>query len=202
MELIATWEKALDFVQKNVPEQQWSWFNNLPNPSKITDKFFLSELAWCIYNSGMKESVVRKKWPDIEVVFHFFDADDIVFFEKEILEMIRPIFNHQRKARAVVMAAKKLQQERPIKNKLANMTENEALSYFESFPYIGKVTRYHLARNVGYDVVKPDRHLVRLGEMFNTNPFDLVEEISTLTGSKKGFIDYVFWQWLAMGGKV
>jgi len=31
-----------------------------------------------------------------------------------------------------------------------------------SFPYIGGVTAFHLAKNLGADLAKPDRHLSRL----------------------------------------
>ena len=31
---------------------------------------------------------------------------------------------------------------------------------------MGPVMRYHLARNIGLDAVKPDRHLVRLTKHF------------------------------------
>src|SRR6202011_3360269 len=38
----------------------------------------------------------------------------------------------------------------------------DPISALRRLPYIGGITVYHLAKNLGADVVKPDRHLVRL----------------------------------------
>src|SRR5204862_28581 len=49
------------------------------------------------------------------------------------------------------------------------LTSAEALrahgpTWLTRCPYIGPVTCWHLAKNVGMDVVKPDRHLVRMAQ--------------------------------------
>ncbi|HUW65883.1 MAG TPA: hypothetical protein VMW83_14560, partial [Spirochaetia bacterium] len=60
---------------------------------------------------------------------------------------------------------------------------------------------YHLARNVGLDVVKPDRHMVRLAQYLQySSPDELVSEIASETGERKGLIDFVLWRWLAWMG--
>ena len=38
----------------------------------------------------------------------------------------------------------------------------EGVNYLTTFDQIGPVTAFHLAKNLGLDVVKPDRPLVRM----------------------------------------
>lgn len=131
-----------------------------------------------------------------------FDADTIVTHSSDVVDMVMAFFAHRKKAEAVVAGAVKVARDRPMADRLANLSETEALEYLESFPFIGKVTRYHLARNVGFDVVKPDRHLVRLAQAYDCDsPDTLVSVISEQTGERKGFIDYILWQWMAWGGQ-
>jgi hypothetical protein len=65
--------------------------------------------------------------------------------------------------------------------------------------YIGPSTRYHLARNIGADVAKPDRYmLTRAREIgypeTNAGVQSLARRISKLTGERVGVIDVVFWR--------
>ena len=73
----------------------------------------------------------------------------------------------------------------------------DKLDYLQTLPWIGKITKYHLARNLGIDVAKPDRHLVRLANHFNyDDPQSLCEYISTKTGDRVGVVDVVLWRFL------
>lgn len=199
-QIIIIWERALNAIQTKSSKETIDFFLHLPNPDEVEDAFFLTELAWCIYNAGMKEYVVRSKWNDITRIFSDFDAHAIIAMKEHIPKMIKPIFNHQGKCAAVIQGAEKILHEGPMKNKLRGMSEMAALQYLQEFPYIGKITCYHIARNIGFDVVKPDRHLVRLAEAFHTTPDLLVDHIAALTGKRRGFIDFVLWQWMAWEG--
>ncbi len=74
-------------------------------------------------------------------------------------------------------------------------------------PFIGNITMYHLARNVGLsnDVVKPDVHLERYtrevftGEEEKT-PLDLCRYIQSNYKENElqlGMIDFILWVWLS-----
>jgi len=198
--LLGIWNFALNFcVEGGANLEYW---RNLPRPADISEKFFFSELTWCIYNAGMKETLIRQKWPALTDAFHDFDADMIVSNFSQVWAVALKVFNHPGKCDAVINSAINIIKDRPINEKMASMTEDEALKYFQSYPYIGRVTRYHIARNVGFDVVKPDRHLVRIAEFLKyQTPDALVQEIANLTGERKGFIDYIIWQWLSWQGQ-
>jgi hypothetical protein len=206
MQLKAIWDYALQYcINKGLTKEEIDFYKVVPNLSDITNEIFLSELAWCVYNSGMKMEVIRKKWPALKKAFHNFDPYEIMRNIADCVNESLEIFNHPGKAGAVIDAGYKIIQDSNrgcIGQKLAVMSESAVLDYLQTYPYIGKVTKYHLAKNLGFDVVKPDRHLVRLAEFLKYDgPDSLVTEIKVLTGERKAYIDFILWRWLSWQGK-
>jgi hypothetical protein len=64
-----------------------------------------------------------------------------------------------------------------------------------AFPFIGPTTVFHLAKNIGVRVAKPDRHLMRLA---SASGFDDVQTfcgcISDFLGEDIRKIDSVLWR--------
>src|SRR3546814_20040090 len=54
----------------------------------------------------------------------------------------------------------------------------DKIQYCRSIPWSGDITCYHLAKNFGAQVAKPDVHLVRVADRHATNAQDLCERIS------------------------
>jgi hypothetical protein len=69
-------------------------------------------------------------------------------------------------------------------------------------PFIGPVTSYHLAKNLGIDVVKRDRHLVRLAVHLG---FSSAEEMCGAFGDQVGepisVVDIVLWRYCVLTGE-
>ncbi len=78
-----------------------------------------------------------------------------------------------------------------------NQIEHEGIDFIRTLQFMGPATSYHLAKNIGLDVVKPDRHLVRIAESAGGfSPNDFCEMIAQQTGDKVSVIDIVparFW---------
>lgn len=70
---------------------------------------------------------------------------------------------------------------------------------FLGLPFIGKVTKYHLARNLGMDFAKPDRHLTRIAAKYNTNVHELCRALSLESGDRIGTVDVVLWRATNLG---
>jgi thermostable 8-oxoguanine DNA glycosylase len=65
-------------------------------------------------------------------------------------------------------------------------------------PYIGSITAVHLAKNLGFNVAKPDRHLVRLSRQFGyICAADLCSDIAKDTGEQVKVIDLALWRYMA-----
>jgi len=74
-------------------------------------------------------------------------------------------------------------------------TDEERIEFIQTLPYMGPATSYHLARNIGIDVAKPDRHLVRIAEHFNyIDVQQMCKDISSQTGDRIGTVDIILWR--------
>lgn len=73
------------------------------------------------------------------------------------------------------------------------------LDYLRSLPWIGPVTAYHLAKNLGADVAKPDVHLERLAAREGTSTEKLCRRLARQTGYRVATIDTVLWRACADG---
>jgi len=76
---------------------------------------------------------------------------------------------------------------------------NAKLDFLETLPWIGKVTKHHLAKNLGASAAKPDVHLVRLANGDQTTPARLCRRLARLTDYKIQTIDSVLWRACADG---
>ena len=176
-------ETYLDLKAKIIQsgyEKEVAWAESL-TPC-LSPEYFLSEYIWVVVNAGMKEQIARK-------------------IDKKITEAIRnrqpisEVFGHKGKADAI---SKMITSYRKVFSEFQKTTDK--LAYLETLPWIGKITKYHLAKNIGViDCVKPDRHLVRIAKEFGTTCVDMCKKLSDETGDKLVTIDVVIWRAANLG---
>lgn len=75
----------------------------------------------------------------------------------------------------------------------------DKIEFCASLPWIGPVTKYHLAKNFGADVAKPDVHLNRLAAAEGITAQDLCERLARKTGYRVATIDLILWRACADG---
>jgi hypothetical protein len=137
---------------------------------------FLREYVWVVINSGMKNQIAEKIFKS---VWNTLCAH----------EDISKVFRHELKIKAI----------REVESRAKEIFEEyqkaeDKLTYLDTLPHIGPITKYHLARNLGVDCCKPDRHLERIAKMYNTDPHTLCKKLSEATGDKVGVVDVVLWR--------
>ena len=77
----------------------------------------------------------------------------------------------------------------------------DKLEYLETLPWIGPITKYHLARNIGLDCAKPDRHLMKLAERFEFKDVQaMCQSIADRTGDRIGVVDVILWRYCNLKG--
>lgn len=176
------------------------WYSSL-DLRAITESDFLREAAWVILNAGMRESVVRKRFGKIaEAFLDWKDSAAIVELQSQCVEQGRIQFNHERKIKAIVSVATRVLETgfETVKRRIAE----EGSCYLETFSFVGPVTSLHLAKNLGVDVVKPDRHLVRIAKQTRHRSVkSMCDSISLLTGEKLAVIDTALWRFAAITPK-
>jgi hypothetical protein len=79
------------------------------------------------------------------------------------------------------------------------LVAEDKLAFCEALPWIGGITKYHLAKNFGADVAKPDVHLQRLADDEGCTVQALCERLAAETGYRVATVDIVLWRACATG---
>jgi hypothetical protein len=165
---------------------------------KVTAQSFLREHAFVVLNSGMRAAVVARRWPAFRAAFaDFADLDRILECRGAVRTEALAAFSYPAKVDACLTAVERMRWD-GIDHVLAEVRAS-GLVYLRTWPFIGPVTCYHLAKNLGLPVAKPDRHLVRLAAATGRESAQaLCEEISSATGDSVPVVDVVLWRWAAI----
>lgn len=155
------------------------WAENVGPPQSAAA--FASETIFVICNSGMKFTVARGIFERVMTAL-------------ERGESSSSAFGHQGKTAAI----DKIWGDR-AKLYAAYMNAADKLAFIRALPYIGPITSYHLAKNCGLPLAKPDVHLARLAATYGTSPQELCERLSRLHGFKVSTVDTVLWRAAAIG---
>jgi len=76
---------------------------------------------------------------------------------------------------------------------------SDKVEFCADIPWIGPVTKYHLAKNFGADVAKPDVHMERLAQVETTTPARMCKRLARETGYRAATIDTILWRACADG---
>lgn len=164
--------------------------------SRVTGRSFLRESAWVVLSAGMRESVVRRRFPLLAYALHDFRPRAI---EHDSLARSAALqaFNHQRKIDAILYIAGVAY--RLGTRGLRRILDRDPSSLIDSLPFMGPATSRHLAKNLGLPVVKPDRHLLRLASAAaRAHPDDLCGEIAIWIDDPIAVVDLVLWRWATL----
>jgi hypothetical protein len=154
----------------------------------------LREAAWVILSAGMRESVIRSKFPAISESFlHWRAALDIVHSAERCFDSALQHFGHKPKIRAICNVAELVNNKGF--NTVVEEIEGDPFTALQQFPFIGPITTFHLAKNLGIRVAKPDRHLSRLAECCGYSDTQaLCMNIALFTGDPVDVVDVVLWR--------
>jgi hypothetical protein len=155
----------------------WSEACKLP----ATPEDFAREFIFVVCNSGMKFSVA------VPIFRKVMDAI-------KARRRVSAVFGHEGKVKAIIHVWR-----RRKKYFDAFMAAEDKVAFCETLPWIGGITKYHLAKNFGVDCAKPDRHLVRIANYYQTTPEQLCRTLSQLTGDRIATVDVVLWRAAAIG---
>ncbi|MDD5454173.1 MAG: hypothetical protein PHW62_01555 [Candidatus Ratteibacteria bacterium] len=137
---------------------------------------FLEAYVYCVFNVGMKNQIAEKMYEtfcksgcDLKSIGHPYKRDAIGKAIDKFGEWWASLLNCS--------------------------TDMERVEFLDTLPMIGEITKYHLARNLGMDVAKPDRHLVRLMKKFEFNDVQkMCRYVADITGDRIGTVDVVMWR--------
>lgn len=195
---IDTFKRAFDDVYASSFRKEIEWQRSR-SVSDLGEQEFLREAAWVILNSGFREAVIRAKFDYISLCFlDWFSARDIVQAKGQCIASALLGFGHLGKITAIALVAENISETgfREFKKTILS----DPITELMKLPHIGPVTVWHLAKNLGFDVAKPDRHLVRLAK---SHGYDCVHAFCSMiaenVGESVAVVDLVLWRHLASG---
>lgn len=176
-------------------EIRWQEGRHLQNVNLVE---FLSQYTWVVLSAGMKETVIRNKFPEIlRVLNAFHDVGKLLKRAKSYRTKVLQLFGNVRKVDAIFETLNMID---AVGFQIIQESLREhGVDYLRSFPFMGPATSYHLAKNLGLDVVKPDRHLLRLAAAARyDSPSAMCEAISGYVGERLAVIDLVLWRYATL----
>jgi hypothetical protein len=164
----------------------------------ITETEFLSQFAWVVLAAGFRDSIVRRKYPAVICAFRdFSSAREITDQAAECREAALAAFGNRRKIDAILVAAQRVAEIGfdAIRTKL----NSSDIVFLRTFPFMGPATSCHLAKNLGMDIVKPDRHLLRITRVAGyDSPEVMCRDISETVGERLSVVDLVLWRYATL----
>ena len=165
---------------------------------RIDESEFLRESAWTVLSAGFRETVVRKLFvPICEAFLGLQSAAVIQANRVGCRRAALEVFNNHRKVDAILDIASVVADSgfEAIRRRI----KEEDVRFLQTLPYIGSITAFHLAKNLGLPVVKPDRHLQRIAKAAGySSPREMCELISHRLGDPVQVVDVVLWRYATL----
>jgi ribonucleotide reductase beta subunit family protein with ferritin-like domain len=175
-------DKYLDIKQEIINRGysgEIDWSEDVKQPADSAD--FVLQFIWVVCNSGMKNQIAEKIYKKIlTAICDHVDISDVFGHEHKV-KSIKEVIKNQKEI------FKKFQE------------SDNKIEFCKSLPHIGNITKYHLAKNLGVDCVKPDRHLVRIAKQHGLDVFEMCQKISDRIGDKLSTVDLVIWRAANLG---
>ena len=179
---IKDYNEAYEFALKT-HKSDMERIDNLNGLMTNFDDFFY-EYTYVVLASGFRAKIAARLTPEIVNC-------------KGNMEKMQKLFKNQKKLDSI----KKVWDMRNEWPKLRqSLTDVDSLT---NIPYIGNITKYHLARNIGLlSCAKPDVHLCKwvgkiTGNDSEENVGVVTQEIANKVGRKQGTVDFALWVWLS-----
>jgi len=175
-------KEALEYCRKNF-ENELYYVQSL-DFNKTTQEDFFRQFIFVVLSAGMRnqavESWFKRIWNDGNV-----NPEEAKNHTLKYNAIVEGLNNHPKW----------------FDNVKSLKTDREKIEYLGTLPFIGKITKYHLGRNIGIDCAKPDRWLVRIAVKFDfETPRGMCEYISEELDLdlRLGVVDVVLWRYCNM----
>lgn len=173
------------------------------------DEDFLETMALVIFSTTLDWEIVKRKWKAIKIAFSNFDVGDIASYtEKDIKKLLKTpdIIPNRPKIRGIIQNAKEM---REVIREYGSFT-NYICFYpydlkqdlIDKFKFIGEKTVLDFMKEMGFPVIKDDKHIRRLFYRLGFIPSEDVEQEEILkigkvmaqtVNERACVVDYVLW---------
>lgn len=193
--LLDYYQRAKSWVQASAFAEEMAWQAEVASKD-FGESDFLREYAWVILNSGFREAIIRKHFDFISLSFCDWQSAEDILENSRCCEMAASsVYKNASKLNAISITAKRISDLGFAQFKHRLLTN--FYEYARTLPFIGPITVFHLAKNLGIDAAKPDRHLIRIAERFGFEQVSVMcKAISEITGDRVSVTDIILWRFL------
>jgi hypothetical protein len=163
----------------------------------FTECELLREHAWVTLCSGFRESTVRRVFDHVSLCFCDWESAEAIVSAGDICCVTAASsFANSLKLKGIFSAAKYISHVGFDEFKQSVLVD--PINQLQKLSFIGPITSCHLAKNLGLDIAKPDRHLIRLSERLGFRSADhLCRELAATTGEQVKVVDLIVWRYIA-----
>lgn len=192
----ALWDHAMDHLKstEDHPEQTLERWRS-ETPARCTDRDLLAEYGWVVVSCGLTPHVATKQWPRFTAAFRNWAPVEVAGNRIAVRTEVLSFNRNARKLDAILDFADDLAREPGLMQRLAAMDLKLVMAKLSMLPFVGANNRYHLARNLGWDVVVKTGPVPRLAAYLETTSEALCERIAAETGERIRTVDLVLWNW-------
>lgn len=192
----ALYEHAMDHLRATAPDpaamlREWRG----ERPDRLSDRDLLREYAWVVACCGLTPQVIRKRWDALGEAFCQWDPARIGAQPAAVRIAALGVIRNVRKIDAICALAADLARAPGLMASLAPLAPKEALARVATLPYVGATNKYHLLRNLGWDVVVRTGPVTRLAAYLALSAEALCGQIAAQTGERIRTVDLVLWYW-------
>jgi len=208
--LVALYETALNSVKEDPQVIAEVSRAQTLTPLSVSPIDFMREYAWVVFNSGMKMKIIRRLWSGLERAFKHWDYKAIIQNASSAWDEAIAVFNNPRKVNAVIYAAWLVEAqgwetvEATIKSAVIMGKNNNLYPskqfyvFIQQLPWMGATNSRYLAKNLGFDLAKDDRHLRRIAQEYGYTPNpegvqQLIEDIGIHVKERVSVIETILW---------
>jgi hypothetical protein len=163
----------------------------------LDESRILSEAAWAIVSVGLAWRTVRSIHQRLTpIFFHWKSAALVASMPSGQRAEAIDRFHHPGKIDAIITFAKALYEDGA--ERVTAEVHSGSLAWFVGRPYFGLASSAHLAKNLGANIPKPDRHLRRLADATSFGVEELCLGISQFSGDDIRTVDSVVWRYATL----
>lgn len=176
---VAEYERLKGLVRELGHGDEFEWAQSLPLCPNADE--FWTQYSWVVISAGLRNQVAHAVWNRVDEAVKAGRAAIGAFKHNGKASAIEGAWHDRQRLYAAFLAAP------------------DRLAYLQSLPFIGSVTKYHLARDLGLDYAKPDRHLVRIAGRYGLTVEAMCQALVNETGDRIGAVDVVIWRAANLG---
>lgn len=196
MNALGIWEYAMDYLEANAERPQEllaRWRSEIPGACSDRDLF--AEYGWVVAACGLSARAIQGFWPRLGQAM--LDWDHVAVSEDPLAVRMAAltVLHNPRKVDAILSFAQELARSPGMMARLAAQPLKTVLAQLATLPFVGASNRFHLARNLGWDVVVRTGPVVRLAGYLGTTAEALCSGIAAQTGERIRTVDLVLWYW-------